>query len=291
MVALFVVVALAGCRREGDENLGLASRRRAAAVDVRALDRPGELEKSLALPSTEVEKGLGAHRLAASTKLALSAGTFSDTLEETFHLELDGKGGVHLLRENSHGTGNEAIAAGGQLYVRPRYGRFVRRAPEGDEVERLRDETQGLGAGYLAVLGRFATRTDGGAGDFHGRPVRKVTLALATTPGPFEDADPAHAWRKTIEVSALEGEVWIDAATGAPLHATLEAKYKGLRDGKPIAVALHHQADVEAIGAVAPIAAPADALPSPARARPLLDKQALLEGLAPGVNKKAAEER
>lgn len=279
IAALFA--ATAGCRHEGDENLGLAGKRHDLTIDVSSLAQAGELEKALALPSEEVQARLGAHRLEAVTKLVLGSGDSADTLDESFRLDVDGKGGSHLVRESSHGYGIEAIAAGRAYYVKPRYGRFVRRAPEGDEVARARDEVQGLGAAYLGLLGRFAARSSAGTVDYHGRSAVKVKLALAGSPGAFSDPDPAHAWRADVAVSALEGEAWVDEKTGAPLHVTLDAKYRSHRDAREVAVSMHYQSDVLELGAIEPIAAPADAAPPIARARPLLDRQALLDGLAP----------
>jgi hypothetical protein len=241
----------------------------------------------LALPSTEVAARLGTYRLTAAVKLVLGSGEAADALDESFRLEVDAAGGSHLVRETSHDQGSEAIAAGGSYYVRTRYGRFAKRAPEGDEVERARDEAEGLLAGYLDVLGRFAARSDGGTGDWKGRAAVKLKLALAA-PAPFADPDPAHAWRSTIEVDALDGEVWVDEKTGVVLRELLDARYRSRRDARVVAVTLHFQSDRDALGAIAPITAPADAV-SPARPRPLLDRQALLEGLAAGrATKRAA---
>ena len=295
-LALLGAFPVAGCGHEGDENLGLASRHRDTAVDVRGLTRPGELERALALPSEEAEKRLGPHRLSAVTNLSLVSGVSgvsgetSDRLDETFTLDVDGQGGSHLTRVNSHGYGIEAIATGGSYYVCPRYGRFVRHSPEGDEVLRARDEVQGLAAGYLGLLGRFAARSDGGTVTLHGRTAVEVKLTLAPAPGALSDPDPAHAWRAAVTVSALDGEVWIDAATGAPLHVKLDAKYRSQRDARTVAVTMHYQSDVEEMGAVAPIAVPADAEPPVARVRPLVDRQALLDGLAPGHGEKRLQD-
>jgi hypothetical protein len=81
--------------------------------------------------------------------------------------------------------------------------------------------------------------------------------------------------------------VLVDAKTGVPLQARLDAKYRSLidaRSGRTVAVTLHHEAAVEALGAIPPIAAPSDSAPAPSRPRPLVDRQILLEGLAPTRN-------
>jgi hypothetical protein len=274
-----LLLLLPACHRGGDENLGL-SRAHDWSVDTSALARPGELEKALAVPSAEIARRLGPHRLDATTRLTLASGETRDTLDETFRLEADAAGGTHILHETSHGGGLETILSGGQVYVRPRYGKFVRRSPEGDEVERARDDVQGLLAGYLAVLGRFAARTASAPTSHNGRQAVATRLTLAQTPATFEDSEPAHAWRKSVAVSALEGEIWIDARTGAPLEAKLDARYTAKRGDHPIDVTLAFAARIDAIGAVPAIAAPEGALATPQRARPLVDRETLLDGLA-----------
>ncbi len=269
-------LVVAGCGHRGDENLGLG-RAAPAAVDVRALARPGELEKAAALPSTEIARRIGAHRFAGTTKLTIGSGEARDELEETFRLDVDAGGASHLVHDNSHGYGSEAVAAGGSYYVRPRWGRFVRRSPEGDEVERARDEVEGVFGGYLAVLGRFAARSLDGEAEVAGRRALKVKLALAPSPARFTDGDPAHAWRRDLQVSALDGEVDVDAATGAPLAERLTARYTAMRGARPIEVALAFSGGVEP-GAPT-VNAPPDAVDAPSRPRPLVERQQLLDGL------------
>ena len=277
-LAIALTVGCLGCRHDGDENLGLA-RARPAAVDVGALAKTGELEKALAMPSTEIARAIGAHRFTATTKLDVSSGETRDSLEETFRLDVDARGWSHLVHEDSHGNGSEAIAAGGDYFVRPRWGRFVRRSPEGDEVERARDEMETVLAGYFQVLGRFASRALDGETTVAGRRALKVKLALAPTPAAFTDEDPAHAWRSSARVSALDGEVDVDAASGAPLAARLDARYSAKRGDRAIEVALAYRGSVEP-GAPA-VAAPADSIATE-RPRPLVERQQLLDGLATG---------
>lgn len=278
-------VALAGCHRApaDDERLGLGARAERASFDAAALARFGELEKAVATPSAAVGRALGAYRLVESARLSLARGDKHDRLDESWRLEVDGKGNHHLLREDGHGGGVETYAVDGAIVTRPRYARFVRRSAEGDEGERERDAAHHLLASCLSVIGRFAARRDDGPLSVVGRTARKVVLSLA--PAPVDapaDAEPGHAWRRDMKVSALDGEVWVDAVTGAPLHAALTASYTapaGGGGGNDVAVTLELHADVEAVGSVPAIVAPADAAPAPRRPRPLIDRQQLLDGL------------
>src|SRR6266545_4644884 len=119
------VVAAAGCRRSGQENLGLSGG--GTAVDVAKLGNVDELVRALSLSGHELDERLGAHRMEATSKLQLEQpGRERQALEDSFSVQADGKGAVHLLHDNSRGNGFEAIATAGQLYVKPRYGRYVR---------------------------------------------------------------------------------------------------------------------------------------------------------------------
>lgn len=287
LLLLGLLLGLSSCRDGGDENLGLGQRRRDLVVDLKGLHRPGEIEKALALPQRELAARLGPHRFVGTTHLALIAGESRDTLDEEVRLASDSKGGLHLVREDSHQRGFEWLFVDGQLHVRPRYGQFVHRSPEGDELERRRDELAGQLLGYLAVLGRFTSRAVDGSEAVAGRQAIRVKLARAAAPSPPKDSDPRHAWRKTITVDRLDGTVWLEKSTGTPLGSRLAAHYRcerPLREGGgavPIDVEIQFDGQVEPLAADFTVAAPAVSAASPTRPRPLVDRQLLLDGLAP----------
>ena len=278
-----------GCRHDVEERLGIDEKKGTPQFDPTSLDSSGELEKALATSTIEIAKRLGSYRLVQRAKVEVGAGERKDSLDETWTLEVDAKGNSRTLHENNHGYGVETFFVDGTFYVRPKYSQLVKRVPEADEVERARDEIQGVLASYLDVLGRFAKRKDAGAMDVGGRKAHKVALSLDSSPEKLRDPDPTHAWRKSIKASALVGEMQIDDASGAPLHATLVAAYTGHRlraaagEGKAtdeeVRVALDVKADMEAIGSLPAVTAPVDAIASPLRPRPILDRQALLDGL------------
>src|SRR5581483_3680563 len=131
-----VLLGLAGCSHPGEENLGL-KQAPVATVDPAQLTQPAQLVRALSLPGATRDALLGAHHFEATGTLKIEPpGKPAESLAETWKLDTDGKGAVHLLHENDHRTGMEAIAAGGLLYVRPRFGKFVERKPEPDELER-----------------------------------------------------------------------------------------------------------------------------------------------------------
>jgi hypothetical protein len=284
--ALFALAA-GGCQHRADEQLGLGERA-ATPVDMTRIARPGELEKALALPSSEAGSRLGPYRLVESAHLGLGRGSDATEhraeLDERWRLEVDARGSAHGLHETSRegrSDGMEVYAVDGQIYTRPGFGRFARRPAEGDDAERARDQAQHVLAGYLGVLGRFAVRRDDGPAQAAGRAARKVTLSLAPAPLELDDDLPAHAWRRAMHVDALDGELLLDEATGLPLHAALRASYRAPHgtEGDQVTVALELKADVEAVGGVPAIVPPEGAVPSPSRPRPMLDRQQLLDGL------------
>jgi hypothetical protein len=293
LVALALASAigpLAACNHETDERLGIDKKAR-AEWDPKALDSEGELEKAVTVSAAEVAKKLGSHRLSQSAKMQLQTGAKKSSLEEKWKFEIDGKGGVHANHENDHGFGFETLVVDGSIYARPLYGRYVRRAIEGDEIERLQAEQMNVLSGYLQVLGRFAERKEGGAVTHLGRPAHKVLLSLAGSPSRLRDKDPNHVWRKNMKVSALSGEVIVDDASGLPLKAQLDATYttqrqpliddSGAQTPRPgeIQVVLAYRGDVEDVGVVPALTAPSDFVANANRPRPMLDRQELLEGL------------
>jgi hypothetical protein len=278
--SVVIFALLAGCSHPGDENLGISTRATSYAIDVGQLTKPEELLRAVGLPGREVDKRIGAHRLEASSALKIEApGRAVETLDETWLLDSDGKGALRVVHENNRGGGNEAVVTAGELYVRPRYGRFVRRRPEGDEVDRLRAQTEGVAADYLGLVERWLQVREDGHIQVAGRPGLKLKLSATASPAPGpKETDPGRRWRESVAVRYVDGDVVLDAASGALLAARLEASYTFEREGVkgPFAVTLSYKQTGAAPEA---IAAPADAVSSPHRTRPMLDRQELLEGL------------
>jgi len=274
-MALLLLGACSG--RHGDENLGLSSDK-AASVDVAKLTQPDELVRALSLSGRELDARLGAHRMDASETLKLElADRQTVSLDDTFAVQSDGRGGVHLVHDNSRGNGFEAVALADDLYVKPRYGKFVRRKVEGDELERLRAAAETAGASDLRLVERFVQVREAGTATVAGHTGVKLTLAARTTPdAPATETDTSKKWRETIKVRYIDGDVVLDGQSGAPLSVRLEAQYTFVRDGKPVQATLAYKETTAADKFL--IAAPAD-WTTLSRPRPMLDRQQLLEGL------------
>ena len=272
-----MALLLCACGHHGDENLGLSSGK-GASVDVSRLTQPDELVRALSLSGRALDAELGAHRMEAAESLKLELGDRQTAeLAETFAVQADGRGGVHLKHDNSRDNGFEAIATGDDLYVRPRYGKFVRRKVEGDELERLRATAETAAASDLKLILRFVQAREAGTATVAGHAGVKVALSARATP----DAAPAETeagrmWRQTVNVRYIDGDAVLDAKTGAPLAVRLDAQYTFARDGKPVQATLKYKQTTDAQSEA--IAAPAD-WATLERPRPMLDRQELLEGL------------
>jgi hypothetical protein len=272
--------AAIGCSRGGDENLGLSARPEEAAIDTARLVEPAQLVRALVMPGRTVDKKLGARRIDASGTMKVEPpGRPAESLDEVWRLSSDGGGALHLLHDNSRSQGFEAIVTGGDIYVRPRWGKMVKRKPEGDEVERLRASIEGVAGEYLGLLQRFIKVKDNGHAQVAGRNGVRLKLVASAQPGALTpEQDPAKKWRDTVQPKYIDGEVVVDAGSGAPLVADVQASYTFQREGEkaPVVVTLTYKMNTSA---AEPIAAPLEFVPVPKRTRPLVEQKELLEGL------------
>jgi len=271
-------VSLSACGgHHGDENLGL-SNGKTSTVDVAKLTQPDELVRALSLSGRELDAKVGAHRMDATETLKLELGDRQTAaLDETFAVESDGHGGVHVAHDNSRGNGFEAVALNDDLYVKPRYGKFVRRKIESDELERLRVAAETAAASDLRLVERFVQVREGGTATVAGHPGVKLTLSARTTPdATASESEPGRKWRDTVNVRYIDGDVILDGKSGAPLAVRIEAQYTFTRDGKPVQATLAYKQTTAALADA--IAAPAD-WATLSRPRPMIDRQQLLEGL------------
>jgi hypothetical protein len=232
---------------------------------------PEELGRILRMPVREIATRLGALRAAGTSSLRMATG---ELLDETVALDVDARGDWHALRENSREQGVEAWSAADELAVKMRYGKAVKRRPEGNESDRLREDLLGDAAAYYDLVERFAKTEDAGQSQQAGRSARKVRLSLRS--GSASAPKDAPQWRKELKLEALDGSVLVDEKTGAPLLVELHARgsySKGVLE-------LRVRREIQQIGGVENIALPQDAIASPTRTRYELEKRELLEGLA-----------
>lgn len=211
-------------------------------------------------------------------------------------LRLDAAGQYLAARATSDGQAREVRFVGGLLYLAvgpPALelgggdvvaGKLHRRAPTSpDEPRTYKQDTFGAFGQTFALVAPWATLGDGGEVEAARRPGQKITLGLASkrTPLPAPRTPlPQQAWRDSLTVTALSGEVVLDRATGLPLAAQLEAKGTFVRDGKTFTLvvsASHELAGTE--GSVNP-PLPEQVADTPPRTREVEERERLLEGLA-----------
>lgn len=274
--AFAILILVAGCSHGGDENLGLGDK--GTTVDVDKLTSPDELVRALSLHGAALDERLGPHTMQASQTVTLTLPTReTQTLDETFSVQSDARGDVRLVHDNSRGYGFEAVAQQKQLYVKPRYGKFVRERIEGDELARLRVTAETAAAADLRLLERFVQVRPAGTATVAGHSGVKLALSAKSSPDPAPaESEAGKKWRESVEVRYIDGSVVVDAKTGAPLAVQLDASYQFARDGKPVTAALKYKQTTVADAGT--IVTPADYAVL-GRPRPMLDRQQLLDGL------------
>jgi hypothetical protein len=292
--ALAAAVA-AGCadrRRDDAELHGLvhAEVETTAEIDVDDAARDtDELVRALGLPHRRVGDVLGPHRVKGTSAVAVSRGSeVIEKLADETTIELDEGGGFRAVADNDREYGRHAIYAGGVLYLRPRFGKYHRRAPSSAaEPGQIRDEMFSTVAAYFALLAPRAELSDRGTTTVAGRAARKIEIAAAPEqrPRPAERLR-QRQWRSSVEVESVAGEIVLDAESGVPLAADIRGTVHFTRDGQRLRMELAASHRIEDIGKVAAIEAPpADQTVSAARvADEVEDRKKLLDGLSQGTD-------
>lgn len=274
-----MLIALPACHNEGNENLGLGDPT-AGAIDVAKLTNPAELLRALSVGGAPLDQMLGPHRMQASSSLKLELpGAKPEALDETFDVAFDGRA-LRLRHENEQDYGFETITDGNRLWVKPRYGKYVLRKVEGDELERLRKTAELPAAAWLRLLLPSVQVSEAGRAQVGGRPGVKLALSARSTPGaPTPTSEPGKAWRRTMQVKYLSGDVVVDAKSGAPLAVRLDAGFSFERDGHTLNATLAFKQTTMAEAGTIELPTEFVTLTRP---RPMLDRQQLLDGLVGG---------
>lgn len=297
-----LMLASGGCgRAEGDAALPRSALIPAAEaepvpVDVaRAASDPDELRRAVTARHRDTAARLGAHRARGTASLRVTQGGREvEGWDEETLVEKDAQGAVRALYTNSRDYGREAIASGGRLWIRPKYGKFHRRpVASPDEPLRLADETYGTLGAHFDLVAHAVVASDGGATEVDGRPARRVTLLLGAPRPRVAETLPQRAWRDRVVVKAVAGEVTLDAATGTVLDGRLLARVAFVREGRTYELELEATHRVGEIGGPVAVAIPADAesVDTPGRSRDFDDREELLEGIAPPARRAPTPDR
>ena len=101
-----------------------------------------------------------------------------ETLTDHTAINRAADGDFHATLRNSKDYGRDVFFVDGQLYLRPRYGKFHRRPPvEQADPARIQDEMGGALAATLVLLAPGSALKDGGTRDVAGRAARVVELS------------------------------------------------------------------------------------------------------------------
>lgn len=171
-------------------------------------------------------------------------------------------------------TGMQVVFAGGRTYARARYAPFRERPTDrGRDAHRFRDESFGVAAEVVRLCGGLAA-TPAGDATVLGRPAKRWRLALQAgarpappeprpegLPAPDEDTRRRLRFLEGRTPASAEGELLLDAATGAPLRARLAVAFT-VKDEPAVRATVEVLAQVRALGGeVAAVAAPRNPLP------------------------------
>lgn len=314
-----------GCHRGGSDPAGGGAQ--GLFADGRALTRSDVLLQLIGVPHSDVASRLGAHRIESVTRWTITplsspkagpdvvAGFRADTpvqpydsgagwesgattLEEKRVIEVDETGRLHLSNQNDHGYGIEAIADREYLYMRMANAPYVRRTPEGDEVERLRATAYESGASLLETVASALYLSPPSETSRLGRAAWAVALSRqeqGSTPRRPSGgtAVAGKAWRGGVIAEAIDGQAVVDRQRGTLLDLKLSVRFQAPRgpvppgtasvEGERVQIEAQHETRVVALGSkVEHVATPAEWIDPPTRPRPALEKQELLSGMIPG---------
>jgi hypothetical protein len=282
-----------GVKDEELEGLVLAPPAEATAVAIdRAVKESGELARAFALPHHEVAKKLGAHTVKITSRYEVKEGDkVVDQLSDTTTIELGAGESFRAVYENSADYGREVIFEGGHLFLRPRYSKWHRRAPnEPAEPAHTRDQMYAVLGDYFAVVAHAAEVTDKGPAKAAGRDGRRVEIKLDPTPAkPAAQVLTQRKWRESVTVQALEGDAVLDADSAAPLQARFKATFTFSRDGRTFTQTLEVGQEVTGVGSAVALVTPPpeEVVVTPERSHEVDERDELLKGMAPPSRRQA----
>jgi hypothetical protein len=173
-------------------------------------------------------------------------------------------------------TGKQVVFVGGKTFAHGRWAPFRERPTDrGEDARRFRDESFRMAADLAALYGPALVAEQAGETSVLGRRARRYRLALSPSspprpsapppalPGGRYDADTQRhvAFLEGRVPTAAEGELLLDAQSGAPVRVTLRGSF-ARRDDAELRVEVELSARVTAQGgAVAVVQAPAKVQP------------------------------
>jgi hypothetical protein len=214
----------------------------------------------------------------ATTRLAAGADAAAGGVTTTTDVWVDPSGNYRLREVNDRDGGREVVFTGRELAVALRYGKMIRRAAEEPEPTRLLGEALGGPWAAWEIAGPAATVEPVGNELIGNARASRYRLSLKPgAPRPPAGAG-LRAWRGSVAVGALSGEVAVDDASGAVMKADLSATFTAEDDGHRLPGAVEVHAALADLGGVPAIARPA-AEDLALRQRTVPEQRELLSGL------------
>jgi hypothetical protein len=277
VILCLLACAMPSCHKSNRAALG----QRKGTFHPGRLAQVDELLTLLEQPGEEFDRQFGArHQVLTSTITVEAREQKPEILEEQFVIDADGRGGFHVLHDSGPHEGLEATFIENTLYIRPRFGKFIRRRAERGEVERLRAVVEGVPAATLELLAPFLAIQEVIDGRLLDHPTRRLLVSKAKVSTPRGEKELRRKWRETLKVETLEGELEVDAASGLLLALRLNTRFQFDRSNGPSPVKV--QSSLQLVtSSPDKVVPPNDFMAVPQRSRPMLDRNLLLDGLRP----------
>lgn len=308
--ALALAAALLACSRAPDAE---GRRRLLSAEDEEVAAGPFDFARpgaALHLDAEEVARRLGSFEWTAAIEWSITR-EGDDALRvravERHRLRQSVTGDFEILADLDPGLGpgsetaKHVVFAGGMTYGRAKHAPFRERPTDrGRDARRFREESFGAPLALARLHGEGLTIEPAGEATVLGRAAKRFRLTLAKAadepaaapsrragaPEPDEDTARRRAFLEGRIPHTAEGEILLDASTGAPLRFRLSSVF-GVKDEPKVRATVEILAQVRALGGEVPaIVPPAGALPDERKAAGVAGA---LE--AAGLRKKAEEEK
>jgi hypothetical protein len=264
--SLLLAAALAlACRGDGDRTLpGQGGAGAPAAFD---WSRPAA---ALAMTADEAAARLGSFETEAAVRWTVDRGPASRPVAASERHRVRQLAGGEFEAESQIDpgggpgteTGRTVIFTGGTTWARSRFAPFRERPTDrGRDARRFRDESFRLAGDLATLYGPALQLRPGADGSALGRPAKRFLFALdraaaaparpAPPPGRSDDPD-TKARLELLEGAtplAADGELVLDAATGAPLAVRLRGAFAAAADPQ-LRVEVDLDARVAALGSL-----------------------------------------
>jgi hypothetical protein len=248
--------------------------------------RPGD---ALLLDADEVARRLGSFEWAAGVEWSVATQGAEATqvraverhrVRQSATGEFDVSAGVDPGLGPGSETGRDVVHARGMTFARAKHAPWRERPTDrGRDARRFREESFGIPRDVARLFGDALAVAPAGEATVLGRRGRRFVLSLAPggaptaaaprpegAPAPDEDTRRRARFAEGRVPTSAEGELVLDAETGAPLRVRLSGAFE-VKDGPGARASVQLLAQVRALGGeVAAIAPPKGALPDERKA-------------------------